>query len=188
MAQKSKSEDIPAAQALAQFERLSRLARAASHVGGLNPAQWDALRYLAQANRFSNSPMGLTRYLGATKGTISQTVAALVKKGVVVKTVRAGNSRSVALVITELGSKFLKDDPLRHLKTAIEKLSPKTTKRFSRGVSELLEGERQRQSQPRFGTCHICRFHRRGADYCMKFEQALTDTDMGLICVEQLDR
>ena len=132
--------------------------------------------------------MALTHYLGATKGTISQTVAALVKKAAVSKTVRAGNSRSVALVLTDLGKQFLVEDPLRPLEKAIENLSSKTKKRFSRGVSEVLNAERQRQKQPGFGVCSECRFYRSSPDYCMKFEGELTPTDMKLICVEQLDR
>jgi DNA-binding MarR family transcriptional regulator len=188
MAKKTKSDEVSAAQILAQLERLSRLSRAVSHSAGLNPAQWDALRYLARCNRFSNSPMALTHYLGATKGTISQTVAALAKKAAVSKTVRAGNSRSVALVLTDLGKQLLVDDPLRPLETAIENLSDKTKKRFARGVSDVLDSERLRQNQPRFGTCSVCRFYRSSPDYCMRFEQVLSSADMKLICVEQLDR
>ena len=63
------------------LERLTRLMRAGEHEGGLNPAQWEALRYLSRANRFSNSPIALTRFLGSTKGTISQTIKALERKG-----------------------------------------------------------------------------------------------------------
>ncbi len=188
MAKKSKSDEVSAAQILAQLERLSRLSRGSSHSGGLNPAQWDALRYLGRCNRFSNSPMALTQYLGATKGTISQTVAALVKKAVVTKTVRTGNHRSVVLVLTDLGRQFLANDPLRPLEKSIENLSAKTKKRFARGVLELLEGERERQSQPPFGTCQACRFFRSAPDTCMKFEQALTSEDKALICVEQVER
>lgn len=188
MAKKTKSDDVSTAQVLAQLERLSRLSRAVSHSAGLNPAQWDALRYLARCNRFSNSPMALTQYLGATKGTISQTVAALVKKTAVTKTVRAGNHRSVVLVLTDLGRQFLANDPLRPLEKSIENLTAKTKKRFARGVLELLDGERQRQSQPRFGTCATCRFFRSAPDTCMKFEQSLAAGDKVLICVEQIER
>ncbi len=188
MVKKTKSDDVSAAQVLAQLERLSRLSRASNHSAGLNPAQWDALRYLGRCNRFSNSPMALTQYLGATKGTISQTVAALVKKAVVLKTARAGNHRSVVLVLTDLGRQFLANDPLRPLEKSIENLSAKTKKRFARGVIELLDGERQRHSQPRFGTCSTCRFFRSAPDSCMKFEQALTPQDKVLVCVEQVER
>ena len=67
------------------LERLTRLMRAGEHEGGLNPAQWEALRYLSRANRFSNSPIALTRFLGSTKGTISQTIKALERKGYIAK-------------------------------------------------------------------------------------------------------
>ena len=78
------------------LERLARVMRAREHEDGLNPAQWEALRFLTRANRFSNSPGALTRYLGATKGTISQTVMALERKGFISQgaRVRAAASRS----------------------------------------------------------------------------------------------
>ena len=79
------------------LERLARVMRAREHEGGLNPAQWEALRYLNRANRFSNSPGALTRYLGATKGTISQTLMALERKGFIAKAERPGEKRSVSL-------------------------------------------------------------------------------------------
>lgn len=132
--------------------------------------------------------MALTQYLGATKGTISQTVAALVKKAIVLKTVRAGNTRSVTLVLTDLGLQLIVNDPLHQLEKSIEDLGAKTKKRFARGVLELLDGERQRQNQPQFGTCANCRFYRSSPQYCMKFEQVLTAVETGLICVAHLDR
>jgi DNA-binding MarR family transcriptional regulator len=191
MVKKAKSSEIPAALILAQLERLARLSRAASHSASLNPAQWDALRYLARANRFSNSPIALTHYLGATKGTISQTLSALEKKLMISKSPRAGDSRSVVLMVTELGHKIMGDDPLQHLETAIAALSDKTRRRFARGVAVLLEGERQRQKQPAFGSCPSCRFFReKGAasseapHFCMAFDAALSVDDTQLICVE----
>ena len=54
--------------------RLDRLMRSGVAVEGLNPAQWEALRYLARANRFSRPPAGLADYLGSTRGTVSQTL------------------------------------------------------------------------------------------------------------------
>ena len=61
--------------------RLDRLARSGINVAGLNPAQWDALRYLSRANRFSRTPAALADYAGSTRGTISQTLIALEQKG-----------------------------------------------------------------------------------------------------------
>src|ERR1700754_3675828 len=93
------------------LERLARLMRAADFGDGLNPAQWEALRYLARANRFSNSPGALTRYLGATKGTVSQTVKSLERKSLIAKSGRADEKRSVALGLTDKGRGMLARDP-----------------------------------------------------------------------------
>lgn len=63
------------------IDRIERLARSGVPVHGLNPAQWEALRYLGRANRFSRTPAGLAAYLGSTRGTVSQTLIALEQKG-----------------------------------------------------------------------------------------------------------
>jgi DNA-binding MarR family transcriptional regulator len=141
---------------LARLERLARLIRSASQTQGLNAAQWEALRYLARANSFSNSPGALTRYLGATKGTTSQTVLALIKKGTIEKSLRGNDGRSVVLVLTEAGQKILHEDPLLGVEEAIAKLGDKTSKRFSKGLSELLAIEVSRQGEPNFGNCTGC--------------------------------
>ena len=65
----------------ALMDRLSRAMQRAQYAGGLNPAQWEALRYIARANRYSRSPSAVAEYLGATKGTVSQTLKALEHKG-----------------------------------------------------------------------------------------------------------
>ena len=41
------------------INRLERIARAGAGAGALNPAQWEALRYLGRANRFSRTPAAL---------------------------------------------------------------------------------------------------------------------------------
>ena len=56
------------------MDRLERLARMGEQTGRLNPAQWEALRYLARANRFSRTPAALADYLAATRGTVSRTL------------------------------------------------------------------------------------------------------------------
>ena len=170
-----------------QLERLARLIRQAGHTGGLHPVQWEALRYLARANQFSNSPGALAKYMGATKGTVSQTVLALIKKNLVTKDARAGDSRSVALELTEQGAKLLSDDPLLELEKSISALSDKTRKRFSKGVAEILAAEHVRANEPSFGSCKSCRFYRDGdPDTCIKFNVDLKSADLKLICVEHV--
>lgn len=193
MAKTSDDDDgeVSGAEIALPLERLSRLMRAAEHDHGLNPAQWEALRFIARANRFSNSPGALTRYLGATKGTISQTVIALERKGFITKTVRADEKRSVQLVLSAMGQEALHKDPWRALAKAIDGLGGKTRRRMAKGLKELLDGQLQAGGHLTFGTCQTCRYFREksssGAS-CMKFEVALSPGDTGLLCVEHVAR
>lgn len=185
----AESDDtIPGEMIAAPFERLSRLMRAAEHDEGLNPAQWEALRFLSRANRFSNSPGALTGYLGATKGTISQTVMALERKGFIAKAIRQGEKRSVELTLTPKGEEVLKMDPWARLAKAAEELGGKTKRRLAKGLRELLDGELKRGRHLSFGQCATCRFFReKGAGeghHCMLLEVALTQEDSQRICVE----
>jgi DNA-binding MarR family transcriptional regulator len=195
MAAKAKIKDSHSpAQIAMDLERLARLIRQASHAQGLKPVQWEALRYLARANRFSNSPLALSKYLGTTKGTVSQSLLVLEKKGLVSKTDREGNQRSISLEITEAGQAALRLDPKLGLTNDVEALKPKIKKRFAKGLRELLDAERQRQHQPNFGPCGVCRYFRerrqvdvKAPHWCMNFEQPLTQAESTLICVEQVE-
>jgi DNA-binding MarR family transcriptional regulator len=174
------------------LERLTRLMRAGEHDGELNPAQWEALRYISRANRFSNSPGGLTRFLGSTKGTVSQTIKALERKGLIGKSQRQNERRSVCLALTEKGTALLVNDPLAAFSEIIDGLAGKTKRRLAKGLRDLLAAEITRQKQATFGVCSTCRYYREkghesdlgGPHACMKFEAALSNADAALICVE----
>lgn len=178
------------------IERLSRLMRAGEFGDGLNPAQWEALRFLARANRFSNSPGALTRYLGATKGTISQTVKALERKQLIAKAERPGEKRSIVLELTEAGRAMMAKDPWAALATASAELGGKTRKRMDKGLAELLAGEIARHQGPSFGMCMSCRFWReqgRGEDphgphLCMLFDVPISAAEATQICVSHETR
>jgi DNA-binding MarR family transcriptional regulator len=178
------------------MERLARLVRAREHEGGLNPAQWEALRFIHRANRFSNSPGALTLFLGATKGTISQTLMALERKGFITKTGRPGERRSIALALTAKGDEALTHDPWQVLTNAADQLGNKTRRRLAKGLRELLAAELLRGRHKSFGQCSTCRYFRErsrdkdadGPHHCMLFEVALTVDDAVRICVEHVSR
>src|ERR1700758_2632729 len=50
---------------------------------GLQPVHVQALIYLSRANRYSNTPQALAEYLGLTKGTVSQTLLVLDRRGLI---------------------------------------------------------------------------------------------------------
>ncbi|MCC6205883.1 MAG: MarR family transcriptional regulator, partial [Hyphomicrobiales bacterium] len=89
------------------IDRIERLVRSGVTVHGLNPAQWEALRYLARANRFSRTPAGLAAYLGSTRGTVSQTLIALEQKGFVARQASDRDRRSIDLSLTAKGLEAL---------------------------------------------------------------------------------
>jgi DNA-binding MarR family transcriptional regulator len=186
------SEDTDGRTIVWPLERLARVMRAREHEDGLNPAQWEALRYLSRANRYSNSPGALTHYLGATKGTVSQTVMALARKGLIAKALRDGGRKSLSLTLTEKGRAALTRDPWGDLAQSAEELGGKTRRRLQRGLSELLHRELARAGLRSFGACSTCRFFRergrsddpRGPHLCMLFEDALSEDDAQRICRE----
>ena len=63
------------------LERIANLLRTDTRklgVGkGLQPVQMEALHYLSCCNRYSNTPVAVSDYLGLTKGTVSQTLGVL---------------------------------------------------------------------------------------------------------------
>lgn len=187
----SSDEDEGDGRAIAwPLERLARVLRAREHEDGLNPAQREALRYLARANRFSNTAQALTRYLGATKGTISQTLMALERKGLIAKAAR--DARVVRLTLTEKGREALLHDPWTELAAGAEELGGKTRRRMQRGLEELLAQQLKRAGLASYGVCASCRYFRekgrdgdvRGPHLCMLFEEALSVEDAGRICME----
>jgi DNA-binding MarR family transcriptional regulator len=173
------------------LERVARLMRADSHKGGLNPAQWEALRYLSRCNRFSNSPMALAKYLDTTKGTISQTVKSLEKKELAVKAPRDGERRSISLTLTDKGAAALRDDPLTDFMEVLDGLGGKMRRRLAKGLEDILAAETRRRGIQEFGTCTSCRYFRGSGSephLCMYFEAPLSDEETRLICLAHVAR
>ena len=52
---------------------------------GLQPVQLEALHYLSQCNRYSDTPAAVADFLGLTKGTVSQTLGLLENVGMIEK-------------------------------------------------------------------------------------------------------
>ena len=176
--------------ALELMERLSRLVGQTGHAHGMKPAQWDALRYLARANRFSRTPGALTAYLGATKGTVSQTVIALERAGLVEKSPHPGDRRSVRLELTPAGHVMLDGDRIETLRRALARLAPARAAALGDSLQALLAGLIADGGGRPFGLCRACRHfgkdeHGPGLHLCRLLDESLSDAESGQICVEQ---
>ncbi|NUB09998.1 MarR family transcriptional regulator [Azospirillum sp. Vi22] len=105
---------------------------------GLNPAQWAALRYFAQANASARNVVAFARHHGTTKGTASQTIAALLKKDLLERHPSETDRRSIRLTLTTRGRSMLANDPLNELVAAIDGLGPAQHGALASGLDELL--------------------------------------------------
>ena len=172
------------------IERLARILQNDAHVGGLKPTQWEALRYLARANRFSRGPSALTAYLGMTKGTVSQTLNALERKLLIKKTPSGEDKRVVDLEVTPAGIALLKQDPFVAFEKALSGISKSdrgVLKRALEGI--VLQMLTARDGKP-FGVCKTCQYFQRnakdgGPHLCRLLIEPLSEIDSEKICVEQ---
>lgn len=171
--------------------RLDRLVRSGVVVEGLNPAQWEALRYLARANRFSRSPAALADYLGSTRGTVSQTLIALEQKGFVVRSQSQQDRRSIDLKLTRAGTVVLKHDPLIGLAGDIARATDGDAAALLATLQAILAAAIARNEGRAFGACHTCRHFRKDArpgaaapHHCALLDQPLSPADSDAICVE----
>ena len=103
------------------MEQLLRLLVTESFSRDLNPAQWAALRYLSRANESARQIGAFATFRRTTPSSASQTISALVKKGMIVKS-RGQDGRSRTLDLTKEGADMLAHDPIMLLSDAIESL------------------------------------------------------------------
>ena len=172
--------------------RLDRLARSGINVAGLNPAQWDALRYLSRANRFSRTPAALADYAGSTRGTISQTLIALEQKGFASRQASRRDGRSVELALTRRGEAVLKDDPLKRLADDVAAATGGDASELLMTLQAILSAMIARNDGRAFGVCRTCRHFlsntRPGSaspHHCGLLDEPLSDADSNAICQEQ---
>jgi len=174
------------------IERLDRLARRGGDGAELNPAQWEALRYVARANRFSRNPAALADYLGSTRGTVSQTLIALEQKGLIERHPSERDRRSIDLALTISGNAALRRDPIEHLAEDIAAALGKDAEKLADALRASLVHAIARNDGKPFGICHTCRHFRRNAKpgarqphHCALLNAPLSASDSELICVEQ---
>ena len=175
---------------VALLDRLGRLIATDGHAEGLKPAQWEALRYLASANRFSRAPTALAAFLGSTKGTVSQTVQALERRRLVRKRPSPTDGRAVTLELTAAGKRMLEKDPIASIRDAAAALSASTRQRLETDLERLLLGRLAETDGRAFGMCRDCRHFEKIAEdgnphRCALLEVPLSEDDASLICVEQ---
>lgn len=170
------------------IERLGRIARGARHAEGMKPAQWEALRFLAHANKLSRTPGALADFLSSTRGTVSQTLIALEKKGLVKRTTSTGDGRVKQLELTADGHAVVRRDPLNTLEDALREVDDKDG--LASSLERILGNIIRQNGNHQFGVCQGCRHfavdaasdHAKGPHKCLLIGEPLNSDDSHRIC------
>ncbi len=135
---------------------LGRIASGEGFVEGLTAAQWAALRYFAQANRFSRTPSAFAAFHATTRGTASQTIKSLETQGYLTRMRSEADRRSVRLLLTDKARGILANDPFESLVRAADSLPPSVHGQFANALQRMLGQVTQERGKPPFGTCTSC--------------------------------
>ena len=168
------------------IDRLARLAAAEERSDRLNPAQRQALAYLARANRFSRAPSHVAAYLNTTRGTASQTLKALERKGFIARAPGGEDKRSVAYEVMQAGHAELAQPG--DLEAVLDGLPEAQADALAEGLAALLQQGLARRGQRSFGMCRTCRHHRVAVGdqpaWCDLLEVGLAPEETGALCHE----
>src|SRR6056297_75422 len=159
---------------------VGRAARSGDMGSELTGAQWTGLRFFARANGSTRTPSGFASFQATTRGTASQIIKSLERRGLVARTRSERDGRSVCFDLTDGGRAMLAQDPLGDLIGVIDGLGAAERDRFLGTLSRLVSALAMRREVPAFGTCRDCSHFGTSGDTaycaCMAAELAAEET------------
>ena len=166
------------------IDRLSRIMSADEWGEDINPTQWTALSYLARANRFSRSPSQVSDFMSATRGTVSQTLKALARKGLIAEAPSDHDKRSISYSVTKEGAALLRRTG--SIEDAVSSMDEADVSSLLAGLETLARTAlKQRGARP-FGVCETCVHHQMKArgGYCKLLDEPLSPPETTQVCHE----
>ncbi|MFZ2725473.1 MAG: MarR family winged helix-turn-helix transcriptional regulator [Methylococcaceae bacterium] len=175
------------------IERISTLLRSEERkrymAQGLQPIHGQILEYLYTCNRHSDTPAVVAEYFSLTKGTVSQSLQVLERKGYIIKTADNTDKRVVHLALSEAGLQLL--EQIRHIDVfakAEQALLEKKFNTLAEALTDMLVSLQQAHNTRSFGVCQSCinfievdnQFH------CNLTHLALSGFDAKKICREHI--
>jgi len=123
----------------------------------LQPVHLQSLLFLRDANRYSNTPLALAEYLGSTKGTVSQSLLLLYRKGLVERHADDHDGRVVRLRLSRRGSAMLNAaEPAPQWQAAMAGLGAGELKAAVAVLTRLLRALQRQRGGRSFGVCRTC--------------------------------
>lgn len=178
-------------QILELIERIGNLLRAEQRIIGsaqqLQPVHIQVLEYLNRCNKYSNTPAGVVKYFGITKGTVSQSINVLEKRSLVEKKTDLADKRSVHIIITAKGKKLLKTLLIKRSSFELAKnTDSKINNLVETELKNILANLQKHNSYNTFGVCRTCRhlITKQTGFRCGLTKEVLSSTDTTKICHE----
>lgn len=174
-------------------ERLGNLIRATERKAGasigLQPIQIQILSYLSFSNKYSDTAAAVTDFFDLTKGTVSQSVKILEKRGLIYKIKDPKDGRLVHLSLTDKGKDFLNNYQNKlSLNYVIDDLGKSKSAKLRELLTDTLLLLQKRNENKTFGICNTCHFFRKNAfgenHQCGLTREELIDEDSHKICRE----
>ena len=135
---------------------VGRVAQSEDTRSDLTAAQWTCLRFFARANASTRTPSAFASFQATTRGTASQIVKSLERRGLLARTRSDRDRRSVRFDLTEEGRATLARDPQQDLVGLIGALGEAESARFLTTLSRLASALARQRDVPAFGTCRDC--------------------------------
>lgn len=171
------------------FERITLLLEAEERKGctarGLKLVHARILDYLANCSSHSDTPMAVAEYLRLTKGTVSQSISVLERKGYLNKTPDSTDKRVVHLSLSVMGRQLLTElKPLNIFAEAEQLLATQQVTTIGEALSAVLLVLQQTHQTKSFGVCGSCSHfvERENYNQCTVSQIPVSSADVEKIC------
>jgi len=150
----------------------------------LLPIHLDILYYLSICNKYSNNAAALTKYLGNTKGTTSQSINVLEEKGYVLKKKTQKDKRLVDLHLTEKAFGLLEKLSSESSRKILDRENVEVAEDVLRSILRSIQTSNKNRT---FGVCRTCDFfidEGSGSLRCGLTREELLEYETEQICQE----
>lgn len=154
---------------------------------GLQSVHLQVLDYLSRCNKYSDTPAAVTNYLGMTRGTVSQTLLLLEKKGFIKKTTDTNDRRVVHLSLLPEGEATLtKARPCELFVQASGLIDGNELSRYDEALVTVLTALQKSNKSHTFGLCKTCQYFTNvpNGHLCGLTKEPLSEEDSEKICQE----
>jgi DNA-binding MarR family transcriptional regulator len=173
------------------IERISTLLRSEQRKKyvaiGLQPIHVQVLEFLSQCNAHTDTPAMVADYLGLTKGTVSQSLQVLERKGYIAKYADADDGRVVHLKLQTAGVELVeKIRPLELFAQAEQAVTQQNFSSLEAALQATLAALQTANHSKSFGLCHTCLHFSEVNNYyhCQLTDLPLMQADANKICRE----